>query len=61
MVWKPKPGAMSQPKILSRLLTGFYRPKLPINISNYYVIYSINDGLLTVTVVAVGNRKDMYS
>lgn len=32
-----------------------------IRISDYRVIYSINDDLLTVTVVAVGNRKDIYS
>ena len=32
-----------------------------IRISDYRVIYSINDGLLIVTVVAVGNRKDIYS
>lgn len=32
-----------------------------IRISDYRVIYSINDGILTVTVIAVGDRKDIYS
>lgn len=36
---------------------GLYR----IRISDYCVIYSINDGLLIITVLAVGNRKDIYS
>ena len=35
----------------------FYR----IRIGDYRVIYSIQDNILTVTVVAVGNRKDIYS
>lgn len=31
-----------------------------IRIGNYRVIYSIDDGLLVVEVVKVGDRKDIY-
>ncbi len=31
-----------------------------IRVGNYRIIYEINDGKIIVTVVAVGNRKDIY-
>jgi mRNA interferase RelE/StbE len=31
-----------------------------IRVGNYRIIYEINDGKITVTVVAVGHRKDVY-
>ena len=36
--------------------TGAYR----IRVNNYRVIYDILDNILTVEVVAVGHRKDIY-
>ncbi|MBC8153493.1 MAG: type II toxin-antitoxin system RelE/ParE family toxin [Bacteroidetes bacterium] len=38
-----------------------YKDLYRIRVSDYRVIYSINDGLLIITVLAVGNRKDIYS
>lgn len=38
-----------------------YKDLYRIRIGDYRVIYSIQDNILTVTVVAVGNRKDIYS
>ena len=38
-----------------------YKDLYRIRISDYRVIYSINDGLLIITILAVGNRKDIYS
>ena len=32
-----------------------------IRVGDYRIIYSVNDGVLTVTVVAIGDRKDIYS
>lgn len=31
-----------------------------IRVGNYRIIYEIDDGKITVTVVAVGHRKDIY-
>ena len=36
--------------------TGFYR----IRIGDYRVIYDVQDGLLVVVVVEVGDRKEVY-
>ena len=38
-----------------------YKDLYRIRIGDYRVIYSIQDDILTVTVVAIGNRKDIYS
>ena len=38
-----------------------YKDLYRICVGDYRVIYSIQDTILTVTVVAVGNRKDIYS
>ncbi|WP_461104235.1 type II toxin-antitoxin system RelE family toxin [Spirosoma koreense] len=32
-----------------------------IRIGDYRVIYTIDDGILTITIVAIGDRKDIYS
>jgi mRNA interferase RelE/StbE len=31
-----------------------------IHVDNYRIIYSIHDGILTVTVLAIGDRKNIY-
>lgn len=31
-----------------------------IRVGNYRIIYEIDDGKITVTVVAIGHRKDIY-
>ncbi|MDP6631050.1 MAG: type II toxin-antitoxin system RelE/ParE family toxin [Kiritimatiellia bacterium] len=36
------------------------RPAWRIRVGSYRVIYEIHDGRLTVLVVAVGDRKDVY-
>lgn len=36
------------------------RESYRIRIGNYRVIYNIADNILTVTVVALGHRKDIY-
>lgn len=42
----------------SKKLTG--RPAYRIRIGNYRVIYRIEDAVLTVFVVDIGHRKDIY-
>lgn len=31
-----------------------------IRVGNYRIIYEIDDGKITITVVAIGHRKDIY-
>jgi mRNA interferase RelE/StbE len=31
-----------------------------IRVGNYRIIYEIDDGIVTVTVVSIGHRKDIY-
>jgi mRNA interferase RelE/StbE len=40
-------------------LTG--RNAYRIRVGNYRIIYTIEDGKLTVTVIAVGHRKNIYT
>ena len=36
------------------------RPGYRIRIGDYRIIYNINDNILTVFVLAIGNRRDVY-
>lgn len=36
------------------------RPGYRIRVGDYRIIYSINDNILTVYILAIGNRRDIY-
>jgi len=36
------------------------RPGLRVRIGNYRIIYTIEDDVLTVVIVALGHRRDVY-
>ncbi|MDO8381556.1 MAG: type II toxin-antitoxin system RelE/ParE family toxin [Microbacterium sp.] len=36
------------------------RPGLRVRIGNYRVIYTVNDDVLVVAVIALGHRRDVY-
>ena len=45
----------------ARKLVGSNRSLWRVRSGDYRVVYEINDGKLLILVVAVGNRKDIYS
>ena len=42
----------------SRRLTG--RPAHRVRVGDYWIIYTIDDGLLVVVVITLGDRRDVY-
>lgn len=42
----------------ARALQG--RPGLRVRVGNYRILYTVDDGVLLVVVVAVGHRRDVY-
>lgn len=36
------------------------RPGLRVRIGNYRIIYTVNDDVLVVAVIALGHRRDVY-
>jgi mRNA interferase RelE/StbE len=48
------------PRMQGKALTGQHKGSWRYRIGNYRLICRINDNLLTVLAVKVGNRKDVY-